>query len=100
MKRVVRDCFSLADREVALLRESDEHPHVIRYFCMVNYDSCYNRQVNRIVIGTGGRGFDSRAVQIGDSGQTACHRCDVFSKLCCSGAKPGNEPRHLLHTSA
>uniref|UniRef100_H2ZJM4 non-specific serine/threonine protein kinase n=1 Tax=Ciona savignyi TaxID=51511 RepID=H2ZJM4_CIOSA len=34
VKRVVPECFSFADREVALLRESDEHAHVIRYFCM------------------------------------------------------------------
>ncbi len=27
-------CFSIADREVDLLRESDEHPNVVRYFCM------------------------------------------------------------------
>jgi hypothetical protein len=25
------------DREVELLRESDQHPHVIRYFCMVSF---------------------------------------------------------------
>ncbi len=24
----------VADREVELLRESDEHPNVVRYFCM------------------------------------------------------------------
>lgn len=34
VKRVVSDFFNLADREVHLLRESDTHPHVIRYFCM------------------------------------------------------------------
>lgn len=34
VKRVVADFFNLADREVHLLRESDSHPHVIRYFCM------------------------------------------------------------------
>ncbi|XP_042207257.1 serine/threonine-protein kinase/endoribonuclease IRE1-like isoform X2 [Homarus americanus] len=33
VKRVLPDCFSIADREVELLRESDQHPHVIRYFC-------------------------------------------------------------------
>ncbi|XP_045598023.2 serine/threonine-protein kinase/endoribonuclease IRE1 isoform X2 [Procambarus clarkii] len=33
VKRVLPDCFSIADREVDLLRESDQHPHVIRYFC-------------------------------------------------------------------
>lgn len=33
MKRVLSACFSIADREVRLLRESDEHPNVIRYFC-------------------------------------------------------------------
>lgn len=35
VKRVVSDFFNLADREVDLLRESDAHSNVIRYFCMV-----------------------------------------------------------------
>ena len=34
VKRVLANCFSIADREVELLRESDVHPNVIRYFCM------------------------------------------------------------------
>ncbi|VDK55551.1 unnamed protein product [Gongylonema pulchrum] len=33
VKRVIAD-IRLADREVDLLRESDAHPNVIRYFCM------------------------------------------------------------------
>ncbi|CAH1180370.1 unnamed protein product [Phaedon cochleariae] len=33
VKRLLPECFTLADREVALLRESDAHPHVIRYYC-------------------------------------------------------------------
>uniref|UniRef100_T1INI5 non-specific serine/threonine protein kinase n=1 Tax=Strigamia maritima TaxID=126957 RepID=T1INI5_STRMM len=33
VKRIIPECFSFADREVDLLRESDEHPNVIRYFC-------------------------------------------------------------------
>ncbi|XP_042889377.1 serine/threonine-protein kinase/endoribonuclease IRE1-like isoform X1 [Penaeus japonicus] len=33
VKRVLPRCFSIADREVDLLRESDQHPNVIRYFC-------------------------------------------------------------------
>ncbi|XP_073245548.1 serine/threonine-protein kinase/endoribonuclease IRE1-like [Porites lutea] len=33
VKRILPDCFSFADREVDLLRESDAHPNVIRYFC-------------------------------------------------------------------
>ncbi|NXL29725.1 ERN1 endoribonuclease, partial [Glaucidium brasilianum] len=33
VKRLLPECFHLVDREVQLLRESDEHPHVIRYFC-------------------------------------------------------------------
>ncbi|XP_043926387.1 serine/threonine-protein kinase/endoribonuclease IRE1 [Protopterus annectens] len=33
VKRILPECFSFADREVQLLRESDEHPSVIRYFC-------------------------------------------------------------------
>lgn len=35
VKRVLPECFSFANREVDMLRESDEHPNVIRYFCMV-----------------------------------------------------------------
>ncbi|XP_074647988.1 serine/threonine-protein kinase/endoribonuclease IRE1-like isoform X2 [Tubulanus polymorphus] len=34
VKRLLPECFSVADREVELLRESDQHPNVIRYFCM------------------------------------------------------------------
>ncbi|KAK9885458.1 hypothetical protein WA026_010953 [Henosepilachna vigintioctopunctata] len=34
VKRLLPDCFTFADREVALLRESDADPHVIRYYCM------------------------------------------------------------------
>ncbi|XP_064478803.1 serine/threonine-protein kinase/endoribonuclease IRE1-like [Ornithodoros turicata] len=34
VKRILPDCVSLAIREVDLLRESDEHPNVVRYFCM------------------------------------------------------------------
>ncbi|XP_069511092.1 serine/threonine-protein kinase/endoribonuclease IRE1 [Ambystoma mexicanum] len=33
VKRILPECFSFADREVQLLRESDEYPNVIRYFC-------------------------------------------------------------------
>ncbi|ELU05837.1 hypothetical protein CAPTEDRAFT_186737, partial [Capitella teleta] len=33
VKRILPECFSFADREVELLRESDQHPNVIRYFC-------------------------------------------------------------------
>lgn len=36
VKRVLPECFNFADREVELLRESDQHPNVIRYFCMVS----------------------------------------------------------------
>ncbi|KAK6170116.1 hypothetical protein SNE40_018589 [Patella caerulea] len=34
VKRLLPECFSFADREVELLRESDQHANVIRYFCM------------------------------------------------------------------
>ncbi|XP_032242727.1 serine/threonine-protein kinase/endoribonuclease IRE1 [Nematostella vectensis] len=34
VKRILPECFSFADREVALLRESDAHANVVRYFCM------------------------------------------------------------------
>lgn len=33
VKRLLPECFHLLDREVQLLRESDEHPNVVRYFC-------------------------------------------------------------------
>ena len=36
VKRILPECFDLADREVQLLRESDQHPNVIRYFCTVS----------------------------------------------------------------
>uniref|UniRef100_A0A0R3PMF6 non-specific serine/threonine protein kinase n=1 Tax=Angiostrongylus costaricensis TaxID=334426 RepID=A0A0R3PMF6_ANGCS len=34
VKRVISEFVKLVDREADLLRESDTHPHVIRYFCM------------------------------------------------------------------
>lgn len=34
VKRLLPECFVVADREVGLLRESDQHPNVVRYFCM------------------------------------------------------------------
>jgi len=40
VKRILPECFSLADREVQLLRESDQHPNVIRYFCTVSTSFC------------------------------------------------------------
>jgi serine/threonine-protein kinase/endoribonuclease IRE1 len=33
VKRLLPECFTVADREVALLRESDAHANVVRYFC-------------------------------------------------------------------
>ncbi|KAJ8896641.1 hypothetical protein PR048_001985 [Dryococelus australis] len=33
VKRLLPECFTFADREVSLLRESDEHANVVRYFC-------------------------------------------------------------------
>ncbi|XP_042293658.1 LOW QUALITY PROTEIN: serine/threonine-protein kinase/endoribonuclease IRE2 [Sceloporus undulatus] len=33
VKRLLPECVHLVDREVQLLRESDEHPNVVRYFC-------------------------------------------------------------------
>ncbi|XP_037546235.1 serine/threonine-protein kinase/endoribonuclease IRE1 [Nematolebias whitei] len=33
VKRILPKCFEVAEREVQLLRESDTHPNVIRYFC-------------------------------------------------------------------
>lgn len=36
VKRLLPECFTFADREVALLRESDTHENVVRYFCTEN----------------------------------------------------------------
>lgn len=33
VKRLLPECFTFADREVTLLRESDAHENVVRYFC-------------------------------------------------------------------
>lgn len=33
VKRLLPECFTFADREVCLLRESDTHANVVRYFC-------------------------------------------------------------------
>jgi serine/threonine-protein kinase/endoribonuclease IRE1 len=42
VKRILRESFLVADREVELLREADQHSHVIRYFCMEEDDNfCY-----------------------------------------------------------
>ena len=34
IKRIVPQCLGVADREVELLRETDHHSNVVRYFCM------------------------------------------------------------------
>lgn len=34
MKRMLREYYSVAEHEVALLRRSDHHPNVVRYYCM------------------------------------------------------------------
>ena len=34
IKRIVPQCLGVADREVELLRETDHHTNVVRYFCM------------------------------------------------------------------
>lgn len=33
VKRLLPECYTLADREVELLRDADQHPNVLRYFC-------------------------------------------------------------------
>lgn len=33
VKRLLPGCFTVADREVSLLQESDAHSNVVRYFC-------------------------------------------------------------------
>lgn len=33
VKRLLPECFIACEREVHILRESDYHPNVIRYFC-------------------------------------------------------------------
>lgn len=33
VKRLLPECYTLADREVDLLRDADQHPNVLRYFC-------------------------------------------------------------------
>jgi serine/threonine-protein kinase/endoribonuclease IRE1 len=33
VKRLLPECYTLADREVDLLRDADQHKHVLRYFC-------------------------------------------------------------------
>lgn len=33
VKRLLPDCYVLADREVELLRDADQHANVLRYFC-------------------------------------------------------------------
>lgn len=33
VKRILPECVEVAEREVQLLRASDTHPNVIRYFC-------------------------------------------------------------------
>lgn len=39
VKRLLKDFVTLATHEVALLQESDDHPHVIRYFCKEQRDT-------------------------------------------------------------
>ena len=33
VKRILPECYTLADREVDLLRDADQHKNVLRYFC-------------------------------------------------------------------
>lgn len=37
VKRLIPHNFHLADREAELLRESDQHQNVIRYYCTVRF---------------------------------------------------------------
>ncbi|CEQ40656.1 SPOSA6832_02298, partial [Sporobolomyces salmonicolor] len=39
VKRLLKDFVTIATHEVALLQESDDHPHVIRYFCKEHRDT-------------------------------------------------------------
>jgi serine/threonine-protein kinase/endoribonuclease IRE1 len=39
VKRLLKDFVTIATHEVALLQESDDHPHVIRYFCKEQRDT-------------------------------------------------------------
>ncbi|WAQ95754.1 ERN1-like protein [Mya arenaria] len=51
VKRLLPECFSFADREVELLRESDQHSNVIRYFCM-EADSQFRYIALELCLGT------------------------------------------------
>lgn len=33
MKRMLKEYYEMAEHEVELLRRSDDHPNVVRYFC-------------------------------------------------------------------
>ena len=33
VKRVLKECIAISDREINILREADQHPNVIRYYC-------------------------------------------------------------------
>jgi len=33
VKRLLPECFIVGEREVHILRESDYHPNVVRYYC-------------------------------------------------------------------
>lgn len=37
VKRLIHDFFHVASQEVSLLRQSDWHPNVIRYYCWVRH---------------------------------------------------------------
>ncbi|SCV71698.1 BQ2448_3286 [Microbotryum intermedium] len=39
VKRLLKDFVTIATHEVALLQESDDHPHVIRYYCKEHRDT-------------------------------------------------------------
>jgi hypothetical protein len=38
VKRLLPECYTLADREVELLRDADQHPNVLRYYCTVFFN--------------------------------------------------------------
>ena len=37
VKRLLSECYTLADSEVELLRDADQHANVLRYYCMESY---------------------------------------------------------------
>lgn len=80
VKRLLPECFHLVDREVQLLRESDEHPHVVRYFCTEK-----DKQFHYIAIELCSATLQEVSLV---RGRVAAPQSGMSASLCCGSVPP------------